>query len=121
MIHAVKLHDALHDDASVIGRGVLVDRLWPRGVARKDMEWEWLKDAAPSAELRKWFDHDPEKWEEFGKRYRAELDEKAGDGDVGKLLEWAEDDLTLLYGAADREHNHARVLAGWLTDRINKG
>ena len=121
MIHTVKLHDALRGDAAVEGRGVLVDRLWPRGVAKRDMEWEWLQDVAPSTELRTWFGHDPAKWEEFGRRYRAELDELAGEGDVEKLLEWATGDLTLLFGAADREHNHAIVLAAWLTDRLSKG
>lgn len=122
MIHTAKLHDVLRGDATVTGRGVLVDRLWPRGVAKADMEWEWLKDVAPSTELRKWFGHDVERWEEFRRRYRAELEEQAaaGEGDVEKLLEWAADDLTLLYGAADREHNHAIVLAEWLTNRLSK-
>ncbi|SMG25959.1 Uncharacterized conserved protein YeaO, DUF488 family [Corynebacterium pollutisoli] len=113
MIRAAKLHDVLRGDDTVQGRGVLVDRLWPRGVARDDVEWEWLKDVAPSPELRKWFGHDVEKWEEFRRRYRAELDEGAGEALAG------EDNLTLLYAAADREHNHALVLAEWLTDKVN--
>lgn len=122
MIRTAKLHDVLRGDDTVDGRGVLTDRLWPRGVAKADMKWEWLKDVAPSTELRKWYGHDPEKWPEFRKRYRAELDElaAAGQDDVEKLLQWAEGDLTLLYGAADREHNQAVVLAEWLTKRLRK-
>ncbi len=118
MIRTAKLHDVLRGDAPVVGRCVLVDRLWPRGVARDDMEWEWLKGIAPSTELRKWFGHDPAKWEEFRRRYRVELN--GGGEDVEKLLEWAAEDLTLLYGAADRKHNQAVVLAEWLTERLRK-
>ncbi|MDO5670916.1 MAG: DUF488 family protein [Corynebacterium sp.] len=113
MIRAAKLHDVLRGSECVSGRGVLVDRLWPRGVAREDMEWEWEPFVAPSPELRKWFGHDVDRWEEFRERYRAELAAGAGEALVG------EDDLTLLYGAADRDHNHAIVLAEWLTEHIN--
>lgn len=118
MIRALKLHDVLRGDATVQGRGVLVDRLWPRGVARTDLDHEWLKDAAPSPELRKWFNHDPGKWAEFRRRYRAELGR--GNADVEKLVALADDDVTLLYGAADREHNHAIVLAEWLTEQVTE-
>lgn len=118
MITAVKVHDLLRGDATVQGRAVLVDRLWPRGVAKADLDCEWLQDVAPSADLRKWFDHDPEKFPEFRRRYRVELRE--GNPDVDKLIALAATDVTLLYGAADREHNQAIVLAEWLTEQVTK-
>ncbi|GAB3692993.1 DUF488 domain-containing protein [Corynebacterium nasicanis] len=113
MIRAAKLHDVLHGTDVVSGRGVLVDRLWPRGVSKEDMPWDWEPSVAPSPELRKWFGHDVSRWEEFHRRYRAELAAGAGAALAG------EDDLTLLYAAADREHNHAIVLAAWLTEQIH--
>ena len=115
-VHCVKVHDLLHGDAEVKGVCVLVDRLWPRGVKKEDLDHdEWLKDAAPSPELRKWFNHDPERFDEFARRYREELDES--NADVEKLEQLAADgDLTLLYSAKDREINHAVVLADWLKE-----
>ena len=96
------------------GRRVLVDRLWPRGVSRERAGLDdWLKEVAPSGDLRKWFGHDPAKWEEFGARYRAELD--AHPNEIRQLLEWwGVGDLTLVYSAADTEHNDAVVLAAYL-------
>ncbi len=96
------------------GTRVLVDRVWPRGVskAEADIAW-WAKDAAPSTELRKWFGHDPARWAEFQKRYRAELE---GNAALQKLKELvAQGDVTLVYGAKDEEHNQARVLYDLLT------
>lgn len=91
------------------GYRVLVDRLWPRGVRRDDLQLdEWCKEIAPSSDLRKWFGHDPAKWDEFQERYRTEL---AGNEDVDRLAAIAADgQLTLVYGAADTEHNQAVVL-----------
>lgn len=117
-VSCVKVHDLLHGEAESEGTAVLVDRLWPRGVAKKDLHHDlWLKDVAPSPELRRWFDHDPAKFDEFTRRYRAELDEAygAGNGDVDTLLELG--DVTLLYAAHDREHNHAVVLAAWIKEQ----
>lgn len=96
------------------GRRVLVDRLWPRGVSKERAGLDdWLKEVAPSGDLRKWFGHDPAKWEEFEGRYRAELDGHANE--IRQLLEWwRAGDLTLVYGAADTEHNDAVVLATYL-------
>jgi uncharacterized protein YeaO (DUF488 family) len=96
------------------GRRVLVDRLWPRGVSRERAGLDdWLKEVAPSGDLRKWFGHDPAKWEEFGARYRAELD--AHPNEIRQLLEWwGVGDLNLVYSAADTEHNDAVVLAAYL-------
>ena len=96
------------------GQRVLVDRIWPRGVGKKDVALTlWLKEVAPSDELRKWFGHEPERWAEFQKRYSAELD---GNGEaVGELRALLrEGKVTLLYGAHDEAHNNAVALAGYL-------
>jgi uncharacterized protein YeaO (DUF488 family) len=98
------------------GQRVLVDRLWPRGVSKEDAKLtEWVKTVAPSDELRKWFGHDPEKWSEFQKRYRAELKDR-GEA-LRELRELAaKGKLTLLFGAHDEAHNNAVVLAEYLTE-----
>ena len=96
------------------GLRVLVDRLWPRGLRKEDAAVDlWLKEIAPSAELRKWFGHDPDKWTEFGRRYRAELD---GRGDeIDALRQRAgKGHVTLVYGAKDERHNQAVVLKDYL-------
>jgi len=92
------------------GYRVLVDRLWPRGIRKSDLPHdEWLKEVSPSGALRRWFGHDPERFEAFAERYQQEL---AGNEEVERLTEIAADRrLTLLYAAKDREHNHAIVLA----------
>jgi uncharacterized protein YeaO (DUF488 family) len=92
------------------GLRVLVDRLWPRGLTKERAAVDlWLRDVAPSTELRKWFGHDPTKWRQFETRYRKELEEKK---DSLKLLKQKskEHAVTLLYGARDEEHNEAIVL-----------
>jgi uncharacterized protein YeaO (DUF488 family) len=93
------------------GYRVLVDRIWPRGVSGEDANLdEWAKDLAPSAELRKWFGHDPERFAEFSDRYRAELSERSEE--IQRLRALArKGSLTILYAARDREHNNAVVLA----------
>ena len=99
------------------GRRVLVDRLWPRGVAKNEARIdEWLKEIAPSDELRKWFGHDPARWQEFRKRYREELKRH------GELLEKLRAEaikgtVTLLFAAKDTEHNNAVVLQEILQNR----
>jgi len=92
------------------GTRVLVDRLWPRGVKKADAGIsQWMKEIAPSNELRKWFGHDPERWEEFRRRYRAELTKKREL--LGELRSLAkEGPLTLVYSAHDEAHNQAVVL-----------
>ena len=96
------------------GFRVLVDRLWPRGLSKEKANVAvWIKEIAPSTELRKWFDHDPEKWDEFQKRYRAEL--KANDEAVQRLRDEVEKGVvTLVYGAKDEEHNDAVALQYFL-------
>ena len=91
------------------GQRVLVDRLWPRGVAKAKAGIDlWLKDVAPSTELRKWFAHDPEKWAEFKTRYRAELKGSAALAELKALAR--QGDITLIYGAKDQLNNEAVVL-----------
>lgn len=104
-----------YDEASPEdGTRVLVDRFWPRGVSKEDAALdEWCRGIAPSDELREWFDHEPERWDEFRRRYHDELDAK---GEVVESLrEEAEDGrLTLVYAARDREHNNAVALKKYL-------
>lgn len=92
------------------GTRILVDRLWPRGLTKEKAAVDlWLKDIAPSTELRKWFAHDPAKWDEFRKRYLAEL--KGNKEAVTTLKQQLKKGaVTLVYGARDQEHNEAEVL-----------
>jgi len=115
MIQVRRAYDA---PAEADGRRFLVDRLWPRGVKREDLKIEdWLRDIAPSSDLRKWFGHDPNRWQEFEKRYLAELDEKADA--LAPLRQAAlEGDVTLVYGAKDTEHNNAVVLKAYLESAV---
>jgi uncharacterized protein YeaO (DUF488 family) len=103
--------------AKADGQRVLVDRIWPRGVRKKDAELTlWLKEIAPSDALRKWFGHDPERWAEFQERYRAELDANSETvTQLRGLLRAGK--VTLLYGAHDEAHNNAVALAAYLQDQ----
>ncbi len=98
------------------GHRVLVDRLWPRGLAKDRARVTlWLKEVAPSPALRKWFGHDPARWAGFRSRYRAEL--AANPEPVARLRSLAEQDtVTLLYGARDGERSNAAVLKGYLEE-----
>jgi uncharacterized protein YeaO (DUF488 family) len=102
----------VHDPDALRGPGprFLVERLWPRGVRRADLPLDgWLRDVAPSTELRRWFGHDPARWDEFRRRYLAEL--AAAPEACRPLLDAARaGQVTLLYSARDREHNSAVVL-----------
>ena len=94
------------------GKRVLVDRLWPRGVSKDEAELDlWLKPVAPSADLRKWFGHDPARWDEFTRRYRAEL---ADNSEAVDQLRHMHGKVTLLYAAHDEQHNQALVLLDFL-------
>jgi uncharacterized protein YeaO (DUF488 family) len=100
------------------GFRVLVDRIWPRGVKREEAKIDlWLKDVAPSTELRKWFGHDPAKWRGFEDRYRAEL---AGKSSFDELLAVARQHkrVTLVFAARDTEHNNAVVLQALCKSRL---
>lgn len=98
----------------------LVERLWPRGMKKEKLNMDaWLKDVAPSDSLRRWFEHDPLKWSEFQKRYRAELDDNPNTWEP--ILEAMErGDVTLLYSAHDTEHNNALVLKSFLEEHLRK-
>ncbi|KKK90780.1 hypothetical protein LCGC14_2719580 [marine sediment metagenome] len=101
------------------GPRILVDRIWPRGVAKEDAELEaWLKGLAPTTELRKWFGHDPEKWTEFQQRYLKELKQNDAVEDLEKLQSIIEKHkrLTLVFAAKDTEHNNAVALRDFLSN-----
>ncbi|MFT6925692.1 MAG: hypothetical protein ACJAZP_001281 [Psychromonas sp.] len=100
------------------GWRVLADRLWPRGVAKVVAEVdEWAKEITPSTELRKWFSHDPGKWNEFQKEYRAELKEK--NDDLAQLIDRCpKETLTLLFAAKDETHSHAVILKKVLDEML---
>ena len=99
------------------GRRILVDRLWPRGIAKDDLQIDaWLKDLAPSTQLRKWFAHDPAKWDEFRKRYARELEQRSEA--LEELVEKARaGHVTLVFSAKDTEHNNAVALKDYLQSK----
>ena len=106
----LRLKRAYEPAESGDGIRILVDRLWPRGVSKADADLhDWMKDIAPSTDLRKWFGHDPARWAEFQRRYRAEL--RRHDDELDHIRELARrQTVTLVYGARDEEHNDAVVL-----------
>jgi uncharacterized protein YeaO (DUF488 family) len=106
----IKIKRAYQEPAEEDGTRILVDRLWPRGLTKEKARIDlWLKDIAPSTELRKWFAHDPTKWTEFQRRYLKEL-QKNGESLSILHHEAAKRPVTLIYGARDQEHNEAVVL-----------
>jgi uncharacterized protein YeaO (DUF488 family) len=115
MITIKRVYDAYQPED---GARFLVDRLWPRGIRKEALKMDaWLKEAAPSQELRHWFHHDPELWEDFKKRYRMELDRHP------EVLEpilkaVQQGDVTLLYSARDTQHNSAAVLKAYLEEHL---
>jgi len=113
----VKLKRAYELPAADDGTRVLVDRLWPRGVSKEHAALDqWMKDISPSTELRKWFGHDPARWEEFCRRYTEELHQNAER--VSQLRSLArEGPVTLVYSAHDEVHNDAIVLRDLLLGR----
>lgn len=117
---AINLARAYEIDGHARGYRVLVDRLWPRGVRKEDLALDaWLKDLAPSDGLRRWFNHQPARWEEFRKRYLQELHDKSGELD--ELLAVASrQPVLLIYGSRDVEHNNAVVLRDFLTQRLSE-
>src|SRR5215469_7274141 len=113
----IKLKRAYEKSSRYDGSRILVERLWPRGLTRERAAVDlWLKEVAPSPELRKWFDHDPEKWEQFQKRYWKEL--KQNDDAVRLLKQKGKQGMvTLVYAARDEEHNGALALKRFLEHR----
>ena len=107
----IKIKRAYQQPEEKDGFRILVDRLWPRGISKENAKVDmWLKDIAPSNELRKWFGHDYDKWYEFQKRYIEELKNKNQLINQIKELEKEYNTLTLVYGAKDEEHNNAVIL-----------
>ena len=114
----IKLKRAYEPASRDDGHCFLVERLWPRGVAKASLHLDlWLKDVAPSTELRQWFGHDSKKWDEFQRRYRAELDR---DPEVCKpILEAARrGTVTLIYSSHDSEHNNAVALRDYIATKL---
>jgi uncharacterized protein YeaO (DUF488 family) len=107
----VRIKRAYEPPAASDGYRVLIDRIWPRGVTREKARLdEWARELPPSTELREWFGHDPDRFEEFRRRYTGEL--AAQQGKLRELRQRARDGtLTLVYGARDTEHNDAVVIA----------
>lgn len=100
--------------AAADGKRILIDRLWPRGLSKEKARIDlWMKEIAPSTELRKWFGHDPEKWKEFQKRYKKELAANAELVNSIRKMAKAET-VTLVYSAKDEAHNDAVVLLKYL-------
>ena len=106
----IQIKRVYEEPADSDGSRILVDRLWPRGLTKEKANVDlWVKDIAPSTELRKWFEHDPEKWKRFRGRYETELRHKK---DLIEILakKARQGPITLLYGARDEKHNEALVL-----------
>lgn len=101
------------------GKRILVDRLWPRGVKRSTANVDlWLKAVAPSNELRQWFNHSPQKWEDFKKRYRKELDGNKALQELVHIIQVH--DVTLLFASKDEKHNNAIALSEFLKKEAKK-
>ena len=116
MTERIRIKRAYELPAATDGYRVLVERLWPRGVRKETLELDaWLKDLSPSDALRRWFNHDPERWAEFSARYRVELRDEPAANAVRELVARARrKTLTLIYAAKDEQHNSAVVLRGVL-------
>jgi len=111
VIKVKRIYDPIEDDDGV---RVLVDKLWPRGIRRDQIDF-WLRDVAPSDELRKWYNHDPNRWEEFKRRYFEELDKNPKVDTLLRLIK--EGNLTLLY-AAKSPYNNAVALKEYLERKM---
>lgn len=106
-----KIKRAYDEPSEEDGYRILVDRLWPRGMSKEKAKLDlWMKDIAPSDELRQWFGHDPEKWGEFKKKYAKELNTKDELLNEIKLIEKEKGTVTLVYSATETEHNNAAAL-----------
>ena len=117
----IRLKRAYDEPAQNDGRRVLIDRIWPRGVKKEDLALDdWCKEVAPSNDLRQWFDHDPEKWDQFKQRYFEELaDRPDAISDLAKTAR--EGRLTLVYAASEEKFNNAVALKEYLEEEIKKG
>jgi uncharacterized protein YeaO (DUF488 family) len=116
----LKIKRVYEDPKPSDGVRFLVERLWPRGIKKESLKMKaWLREVAPSPSLRKWYSHDPDKWEEFQRRYRVELESNPGSWQP--ILEEAKrGDVTLLYSTRDTEHNSALLLRLFLEEQLDK-
>jgi uncharacterized protein YeaO (DUF488 family) len=115
---AIQLKRAYEKPAKNDGFRVLVDRLWPRGLKKDQAKIDlWLKEIAPSSELRNWFGHDPERWKEFKKRYNHELADYREELE-SLAIKARRGRVTLVYGAKDTEHNNAVVLQEYIERKL---
>ena len=119
MINKLQLKRVYDEPTGQDGTRFLVERLWPRGVSKSTLaDAEWLKEVAPSSELREWFHHDPKRWNEFRRRYFAEL--KHHKDALSPILEAVHNGtVTLLYSSHDTEHNNAVALSEFLEHSLN--
>src|SRR6478735_9513718 len=117
MIHLKRAYDPA---SSTDGTRLLIERLWPRGVKKTSLKIKsWIKDVAPSTELRKWFSHDPAKWEKFRSRYFDEL--KANPDAWQPIIDAARHGtVTLIYSSHDTEHNNAVALQAYLKAKLRR-
>ncbi len=114
----IKIKRVYEDPDPADGKRFLVDRLWPRGKSKESLKMEaWLKAVAPSNDLRHWYEHDPAKWEEFQRRYRAELDSEP-EAWQPLLAAAKQGDITLLYASKETKINNAVVLKAYLEDHL---
>lgn len=120
--YAVQAKRAYEAPSPDDGRRVLVDRIWPRGVPRDKLALDdWLKDVAPSNDLRRWFHHDPARWAEFLVRYRAELARPPASEALASLEALARrEPLTLVFAARDERHNNAVALCDFIAERLEE-
>lgn len=120
-MEAIRLKRAYDAPSREDGQRILVDRVWPRGATKEALKLDlWLRDLAPSTELRKWFGHDPDRWETFRERYAKELD-AAPEAVESLRARLREGRVTLIYGAKDERHNNAVALKTYLEEDAAPG
>ncbi|MFW1665627.1 DUF488 domain-containing protein [Acinetobacter ursingii] len=113
----IRIKRAYDDPTTNDGLRILVDRIWPRGLSKEKAHLaKWLKEIAPSTELRQWFNHDPEKWQEFQHKYTLELRHNAALHELEQLAH--QQTITLIYAAKDTQHNNAVVLQQILSEKL---
>lgn len=114
MIHLKRVYESPSDKDET---RILVEKFWPRGISKENATWNhWIKEIAPSTQLRKWFNHDPNKWEKFCEKYLLELKSNPA---VSKLKEFLHSgDVTFVYSARDNEHNNALALKNFLDKNL---
>lgn len=119
-IMTVKIKRVYEESTSSDGKRILVERLWPRGIKKEALKIDlWLKNVAPSTELRKWFSHDVNKWNEFQTKYKNEL--KSNSAEYQPIIEAGKKgNVTLLFSSRDTEHNNAVVLQSFIQEQLSK-